>query len=307
MKNPEHNYARGFLYGLTAYIIWGAFPIIISGLGFASAFEITSWRIIFGFLTGLLLVLFTKTFKSIIEVFKNKRNRIWVISSAALIFINWTIYVVAVSSKQVVEASLGYFINPLITILLAVFFLKEKLSKVQWVAVGFGAAAVTVLSFDYGRLPWIALSLAASFAVYGLAKNKLGGKVTALTSFAIESGLVVPIGIVQLIIIQFVGGGIMFASQGGWGSFGLAFYGVLTAIPLILFGSAARYVPLRFIGFMQYISPLLQFLVGVFYLHEPMPAARWFGFVLVWCGLAVLIFDAIRGTRNQIVTKRESQ
>lgn len=307
MRSPEHNYVRGFTLGLTAYFIWGGFPIIISMLGFASPFEIISWRIIFGFLTGLILVAYTKTFKSIVAVFRNRRNLRWVLASTFLIFLNWSIYVIAVASQQVVEASLGYFINPLLTILLAVVFLREKLGKAQWVAVGFGLVAVVVLSFDYGRLPWIALSLAATFGVYGLAKNKLGSQVTALTSFAIESGLVVPIGIFQLVLVDLIGGGLMFASQGAWGSFGLIFYGVLTAIPLILFGSAARYVPLRYIGFMQYISPLLQFLVGILYLQEPMPAARWFGFILVWCGLAVLIFDAVRGSRNHIVTKREAQ
>jgi chloramphenicol-sensitive protein RarD len=307
MRSPEHNYVRGFTLGLTAYFIWGGFPIIISMLGFASPFEIISWRIIFGFLTGLILVAYTKTFKSIVAVFRNRRNLRWVLASTFLIFLNWSIYVFAVASQQVVEASLGYFINPLLTILLAVVFLREKLGKAQWVAVGFGLLAVVVLSFDYGRLPWIALSLAATFGVYGLAKNKLGTQVTALTSFAIESGLVVPIGIFQLVLVDLIGGGIMFASQGFAGSFGLVFYGVLTAIPLILFGSAARYVPLRYIGFMQYISPILQFLVGILYLQEPMPAARWFGFILVWCGLAVLIFDAVRGSRNQIVTKRKAQ
>ncbi len=307
MKNPEHNYARGFLFGLTAYIIWGGFPIIIGMLSFASAFEIISWRIVFGFLTGVLLLVITRQFRSIFEVFKNKSNLLWVAASAILIFVNWSIYVIAVASHHVVEASLGYFINPLLTILLAVIFLKEKLGRAQWVAVGFGLIAVIVLSFDYGRLPWIALSLATSFGVYGLAKNKLGGKVKALTSFTIESGFVVPLAILQLILVDLIGGGLMFASQGIGGSAGLVAYGLLTAIPLILFGTAAQYVPLRFIGFMQYISPILQFLVGIFYFQEPMPAARWFGFILVWCGLAVLIIDALRGTRNQIVTKRQAQ
>lgn len=307
MKNPEHNYARGFLFGLTAYIIWGGFPIIIGMLGFASAFEIISWRIVFGFLTGVLLLLVTRQFRSVFEVFKNKSNLLWVAASAILIFVNWSIYVIAVASHHVVEASLGYFINPLLTILLAVIFLKEKLGRAQWVAVGFGLIAVIVLSFDYGRLPWIALSLATSFGVYGLAKNKLGGKVKALTSFTIESGFVVPLAILQLILVDLIGGGLMFASQGIGGSAGLVAYGLLTAIPLILFGTAAQYVPLRFIGFMQYISPILQFLVGIFYFQEPMPAARWFGFILVWCGLSVLIVDALRGTRNQIVTKRQAQ
>ena len=307
MKNPEHNYARGFFFGLSAYIIWGGFPIIIGLLSFASAFEIISWRIIFGFITGVGLLLLTKNLKSIAVVFRDRRAITWVIASAVLIFINWSIYVIAVASHQVVEASLGYFINPLITILLAVFFMKEKLPRTQWIAVGFGTVAVLVLSFDYGRLPWIALSLALSFGVYGLAKSKVGNKVKALTSFTIESGLVTPLAIVQLILVNLIGGGLMFASQGAVGSAGLVAYGFLTAIPLILFGTAAQLVPLRFIGFMQYISPILQFLVGILYFHEPMPAARWFGFVLVWCGLAVLIFDAVRGTRNHIVTKRESQ
>ena len=304
-KDP--GFGRGLLFGFGSYLIWGSFPLIITMLAFASPLEIVTWRIVFGFLVAALLTTITKSWPAIIGVLKDKNLMKWMALATIFIASNWIAYVIGVASQQTIQTALGYFINPLVTILLAVFFLKEKLGRAQWIAVGFGAAAVIVLSFDYGRLPWIALSLAASFGVYGLAKNKLGGKVTALTSFAIESGLVMPLGILQLILVDLIGGGLMFASQGVGGSLGLVGYGVLTAIPLILFGSAARYVPLRYIGFMQYISPILQFLVGILYLNEPMPAARWFGFVLVWCGLAVLIFDAIRGTRNQIVTKRESQ
>ena len=262
-------------------------------LGFANPFEIVVWRIVFGFLTAVVLIAATRSIKSLREVFKSKTNITWIAASSLFIFINWLVYVIAISEHHIVEASLGYFINPLVTVLLAVIFLKEKLSAFQWAAVGFGALAVIVLTFDYGRLPWIALTLAGSFGIYGLAKNKLGGKVTALNSFAIESGFVVPIAIVQLVLVQTIGGGIMFASQGGWGMAGLAMYGAMTAIPLILFGAAAQHLPLRFMGFMQYLTPIIQFTLALAVFHEPMPTARWLGFGLVWVSLVILSFEAL--------------
>ena len=298
MNDPGHDYARGLPLGLTAYFIWGSFPLVISMLGFASPYEIVVWRVVFGFLTAVLLIAVTKNFKSLRETFKNRANITWIAASAIFIFINWLVYVIAISEHHVVESSLGYFINPLVTILLAVVFLREKLSPVQWVAMSFGALAVIVLTIDYGRPPWIALILAGSFGIYGLAKNKLGGKVSALNSFAIESGFVVPIAIVQLILIQIIGGGILFASQGVLGMAGLAMYGALTAIPLILFGAAAQHLPLKVMGFMQYIAPIIQFTLGLVVFNEPMPTARWLGFGLVWFSLAILSFDMIR-SRNQ--------
>jgi chloramphenicol-sensitive protein RarD len=298
VNDPGHDYARGLPLGLTAYFIWGSFPLVIAMLGFASPYEIVVWRVVFGFLTAVLLIAVTKNFKSLRETFKNKANITWIAASAIFIFINWLVYVIAISEHHVVEASLGYFINPLVTILLAVFFLREKLSPVQWVAMSFGALAVIVLTIDYGRPPWIALILAGSFGIYGLAKNKLGGKVSALNSFAIESGFVVPIAIVQLILIQIIGGGILFASEGVLGMAGLAMYGALTAIPLILFGAAAQHLPLKVMGFMQYIAPIIQFTLGLVVFNEPMPTARWLGFSLVWLSLAILSFDMIR-SRNQ--------
>ncbi|MCF8536001.1 MAG: EamA family transporter RarD [Rhodoluna sp.] len=298
MNDPGHDYARGLPLGLTAYFIWGSFPLVISMLGFASPYEIVVWRVVFGFLTAALLIAVTKNFKSLRETFKNRANVTWIAASAIFIFINWLVYVIAISEHHVVESSLGYFINPLVTILLAVVFLREKLSPVQWVAMSFGALAVIVLTIDYGRPPWIALILAGSFGIYGLAKNKLGGKVSALNSFAIESGFVVPIAIVQLFLIQSIGGGILFASQGVLGMAGLAMYGALTAIPLILFGAAAQHLPLKVMGFMQYIAPIIQFTLGLVVFQEPMPTARWLGFGLVWFSLAILSFDMIR-SRNQ--------
>lgn len=289
-----HNYARGFSLGLTAYFIWGSFPLVIAMLGFASPYEIVVWRVVFGFLTAILLIAITKNFRALRDVFKNKVNIAWIAASSVFIFINWLVYVIAISEHHVVESSLGYFINPLVTILLAVIFLREKLSRLQWVAVGFGALAVTVLTFDYGRPPFIALILAASFGIYGLAKNKLGGKVSALNSFAIESSFVLPVAAVQLLLVHLIGGGIMFASQGVAGAAGLAMYGALTAIPLILFGAAAQHLPLRFMGFMQYLTPIIQFTLGLVVFQEPMPTARWLGFGLVWVSLVILSADMLR-------------
>lgn len=289
-----HNYARGFSLGLTAYFIWGSFPLVIAMLGFASPYEIVVWRVVFGFLTAILLIAITKNFRALRDVFKNKVNIAWIAASSVFIFINWLVYVIAISEHHVVESSLGYFINPLVTILLAVIFLREKLSRLQWVAVGFGALAVAVLTFDYGRPPYVALILAGSFGIYGLAKNKLGGKVSALNSFAIESGFVLPVAAVQLVLVHLIGGGIMFASQGVAGIAGLAMYGALTAIPLILFGAAAQHLPLRFMGFMQYLTPIIQFTLGLVVFQEPMPTARWLGFGLVWVSLVILSADMLR-------------
>jgi chloramphenicol-sensitive protein RarD len=287
---------RGLFLGVSAYLIWGSFPLIIIMLSFASPLEVVTWRIVFGFLVAAILTTVTKSWSAIASVFSNKNQMKWMILATGFIGLNWTVYVIGVQNQQTIETSLGYFINPLVTILLAVFFLGEKLSRLQWVATGFGALAVVVLSFDYGRLPWIALVLAISFGIYGLAKNKLGGRVTAINSFAIESGLLMPLAILQITLLQ-ISGGLKFAQNGPWGSAGLIFFGVMTAIPLILFGTAAKLLPLRYLGFIQYMTPIIQFGIAIFVFQEPMPAARWVGFALVWTGLVLLIFDALRTAR----------
>lgn len=289
----EKNTAKGLSFGLSAYLIWGSFPLIISALAFAGPWEIVVWRIVFGFLTAAVLIALRKDFKQLIVIMKNWNQFKWVIVSTVLIMVNWQIYVIAIVEHHVIESSLGYFINPLVTIGLAVVFLKERLSKLQWAAVAFGFIAVIVLTFDYGRLPWLALSLAFSFAVYGLAKSKLGGQVSAVNSFALESGLLVPVAIIQLWLVALTPTGITFLTKGFWGAAGLGFYGVMTAVPLILFGLAAQHLPLRYIGFMQYLTPSIQFVLALTVFHEPMPSARWIGFGLVWFALVLLSVDLV--------------
>ena len=289
---------KGIGYGLSAYLIWGSFPLVIAMLSFADPFEIVVWRVIFGFAFGLAVILVTRKFSEYLSVFKQPKQLLWISLAAVVIYINWQVYVYAVADNHVLEASLGYFINPLVTIALATIFLKEKLNVLQWVAVGLGGVAVLILTFNYGQPPVIALTLALSFGIYGLAKNRLGGKVSALSSFTVETTLLLPLGIVQLVVLA----GIMqiqFGYAGLAPSLGLAAYGVLTAIPLLLFGAAAKRVPLSYIGFMQYLTPTLQFLLGLIVFQEPMPAARWLGFAMVWFALSILSFDALRQLRNR--------
>ena len=289
---------KGIGYGLSAYLIWGSFPLVIAMLSFADPFEIVVWRVIFGFAFGLAVILVTRKFSEYLSVFKQPKQLLWISLAAVVIYINWQVYVYAVAENHVLEASLGYFINPLVTIALATIFLKEKLNALQWVAVGLGGVAVLILTFNYGQPPVIALTLALSFGIYGLAKNRLGGKVSALSSFTVETTLLLPLGIVQLVVLA----GMMqiqFGYAGLAPSLGLAAYGVLTAIPLLLFGAAAKRVPLSYIGFMQYLTPTLQFLLGLVVFQEPMPAARWLGFAMVWFALSILSFDALRQLRNR--------
>jgi chloramphenicol-sensitive protein RarD len=300
-KDP--GYGRGLLVGVSAYLIWGSFPLIIAMLEFASPYEIVVWRIVFGFLVAAALITFTKSWSDLVAVVKQPKLMVWVVASSFFIMANWQIYVIAISEHHVVESALGYFINPLITILLAVVLLRERLRKLQWAAVAMGAVAVTVLTLDYGRLPWIALALAGSFGIYGLAKSKLGGKVSAVNSYALESGILLPVAAIQGSIIGALSPGLQFGANGFWGAAGLIFFGVMTAVPLIMFGTAAKHLPLSMIGLLQYMTPTIQFILALTVFREEMPPARWVGFVIVWLGLGFLTADMLRQARNHARSK----
>jgi chloramphenicol-sensitive protein RarD len=287
---------KGFAYALGAYLIWGSFPLFITMLGFAPVSEVVGWRIIWGFATAAVLITANRGWAEIGRVLRNRKLMLWLVLAAILILVNWEVYVIGVLQHQVVQSSLGYFINPLVTILLAVVFLGERLRKLQWAAVGLGVIAVTILTLDYGQLPWIALSLALSFGFYGLVKSKLAGQISALNSYAIESLLVVPVAVAQIAV--FAGDKPLAFGQDFWQSAGLITFGVMTAVPLILFGSAAARLPLSYVGFMQYLTPSLQFILALVVLGEPMPTVRWIGFTIVWAGLGLLIADATRSLRK---------
>ena len=295
---PRSQSSAGLAFGLSAYLIWGSFPLIINAAKFANPFEVVVWRVVFGFLFAALLVSVMGKWRGILSLVRSPKSLRWVAVASFFIFVNWTVYVVAVSTANVIETSLGYFINPLITVLFAVLILKEKLRRMQWVALSIGLLAVLVLTFDYGRPPWIALALAISFGTYSLAKNKVGGKVGALQSFTIESGMVLPFALVLLFMVS--QDAALAIGSGVWETSVLVAFGILTAIPLILFGAAASRIPLATIGFIQYLTPILQFSAGYFLLGEPMPPVRWIGFALVWFSLFVLTTDALRRKRPDL-------
>jgi chloramphenicol-sensitive protein RarD len=208
--------------------------------------------------------------------------------AATLIAVNWGTYIYGVNSDRVVETALGYFITPLVVILLGVGVLRERLRPLQWGAVAIGAVAVGVLTVDYGRLPWIALTLAGSFSLYGLVKKQVG--LPPADGLLLESGV---LALPALIFLLVQGGGSTFTSAGPTHTALLVVSGVATVFPLLMFAGSANRIPLYGIGMIQYIAPLLQFTLGVFIFHEPMPAARWAGFALIWCALAVFTADAL--------------
>jgi chloramphenicol-sensitive protein RarD len=292
------SHSTGLLLGVSAYLIWGSFPLIISATKFANPFEVVVWRVVFGFLFAALVLTIIRGWGKIVELLRSPKQLRWLAVASIFIFINWETYVVAVATGNTIESSLGYFINPLITIVFAVVFLGERLRTPQWIALGIGFIAVAVLTFDYGRPPWIAFVLAISFAIYSLAKNKVGGKIQATQSFALESLLVIPIALGQLVFLASMEPITLLDSPGN--AFVLIGFGIMTAVPLILFGAAASRIPLSTIGFIQYMTPVLQFLTAFFILREPMPAVRWIGFGLVWLSLIVLTFDAIRNKRKSL-------
>ena len=217
--------------------------------------------------------------------------------AGVLIYVNWQTYVYATLSNQVVEASLGYFINPIVTVFLGVLVLRERLNATQWVAVGISIVAVIVLAIGYGQLPWIALVLAFSFGFYGLIKKRVGRRVDAVSGLTLETAWLAPLAVVQLVFVAMTTG-LTMGTVSAWHTTLLLLAGAVTAVPLLLFAAASRRLPLIYMGFIQYFAPFIQFLVGVVVLQEPMPPERWIGFGLVWVALIVLTFDLVRGVRT---------
>jgi chloramphenicol-sensitive protein RarD len=276
---------KGIWNGLAAYALWGFFPIYWKLLHEVPALQVIGHRISWSFILLIAVILLTKQWKEFrTAALVPKVIGIYAIAGV-LLSINWLIYVWGVNSDFIVETSLGYFINPLISVLLGVVFLRERLRTMQWIPVGLAAAGVIYLTVTYGRLPWIALSLAFSFGIYGLVKKL--APLGSLYGLTLETALVFPIALIYLAFVGFNGAG-SFLREGLLTDLLLIGTGVVTSIPLLMFASAARQIPLTMIGVLQYIAPTLQFLIGVFLYHEPFDQSRLIGFSLVW--LALIIF-----------------
>jgi len=291
-RAPRSEQSTGLIFAVLAYSLWGLLPLYFILLVPTSALEVVAWRVLFSLVFCALILTVTRKWRSFAGVLRKPRV-VWTMGLAGLlIFVNWQTYVFAALSGHVVEAALGYFINPIVTVFLGVLVLRERLRVVQWVAVGISLLAVVVLTIGYGSLPWISLVLAFSFGFYGLIKKRVGGAVDAVAGLTIETAWLAPIALIQLIVVSAMSG-LTFGTVSPWHTVGLLATGVVTAVPLLFFAAAARRLPLSFLGLIQYFAPVLQFLVGVFILHEPMPPERWVGFGLVWLALLVLTVDMV--------------
>ena len=284
----------GLLFGISAYSLWGAFPLYWPLLEPANPLEIVSHRAVWTLVFCFIVLAATKALKSTLVTLKRPTVAVKLFLSSLLISINWLVYIWATNNEHVVEASLGYYINPLIIIGFGVIFLKEKMRPLQWAAVSIATIGVLVLTFDYGRLPWIALALALSWGSYGLIKKQLG--LGALEGLAIETFISSFFYLAYLIYIGYQGTG-QFGHS--WGLTALLISaGAVTAIPLLLFNGSTNRLPFTTIGLLQYITPTLQFSIGVWVLNEDMPTARWIGFLIIWAALVTLAIDLIRSSRT---------
>jgi chloramphenicol-sensitive protein RarD len=288
---------RGFLLGAAAYAMWGLFPLYWPLLKPATAVEILAHRVFWSLVVMLLLVAVLGRSRRLRAVIAHRRTLGILAFAALVIAVNWGAYIWGVNNGHVVETSLGYFINPLVTVLMGVVVLGERLRRLQWVALGIAFVAVVGLTVEYGRPPWVALALAFSFAFYGLAKKK--ANVGAVESLSVETLILAPVaaGYILWLMAQ---GTSTFGTEGVGHAVLLTTTGVVTAIPLICFGAAATRVSLTTIGLLQYLAPTIQFALGVLVFREAMPAMRWVGFVLVWIALAIFTYEAITHRRRQL-------
>jgi len=294
---------RGLGYGSAAYLLWGLFPLYWPLLEPAGPIEILADRMLWSLLFVAVLLTVCRGWREVRLIAADRRQLTRLTLAAVLVTVNWGVYIWGVNTGHVVETSLGYFINPLLTILLGVLVLAERLTRLQWTAVGIATLAIVVLTVDYGRLPWIALTLAASFAGYGFFKKRVSAG--AMQTLAIET--MVLAGPALITLLELAGQSrLAFGHHGAGHAALLAGTGVVTAVPLLLFGAGARRLPLSTMGLLQYLAPVLQFAVGVGIRHEPLPPARLAGFGLVWIALLVLTADALRRRRRPAEQRSEA-
>jgi len=294
-----HYNKTGIFFGIAANTLWGLFPLYWPLLKEASALEIVSHRAVWSLVFCAMILAFNKKLIYTLKLLNKDGVALRLTFAAALISVNWIVYIWAVNHQHVVEAALGYYINPLVMIAFGTLFLHEKLSRLQWFAIAIAAVGAVVLTVDYGRLPWVAIALATSWGTYGFVKKKLG--LESMMGLALET----------LIALPFYAGYIIFLQTNGEGQLGKSLHmtlllmgaGIVTAIPLLLFNGAANRVPYSLMGLFQYITPTLTFAIGVWLRHEEMPTARWIGFFVIWIALIALAIDLVKSgssTNNRV-------
>ncbi|WP_453985719.1 EamA family transporter RarD [Brevibacterium casei] len=300
---PDENAFRrlGLIYGSSAYLLWGLLPLLFAAAAPTGALELVANRVIWALVFCAILLVFARGFARTWQIVKSG-STFWLLAVAAvLIAINWTTFIYGIDTGHLVEISLGYYLNPLISIGLGVVFLKERLRPLQWAAVGFGLVAVIIVGLGLGRVPYLAFSVALSFGFYGLVKNKVGAKVGALEGMTIETAILALPSLAYLGVLA-ANGTQTFTGYGALHVVIVLLTGPVTAIPLILFGAAARRIPLSWIGMLQYIAPTLQFIIGITILGEAMSTTRWIGFFVIWIAVILLCTDMVRHSRRPPTT-----
>ena len=287
---------RGTAYGVLAYGIWGAFPLYFAALAPAGAWEILAHRIIWTLVVCALALAVLRDVAWVRGFLRNRRLVLGISAAALVLSLNWVVYVYAVLTARTYEAALGYFLNPLITIALGVLVLRERLRPLQWAAVAVGLVAVVVMAVGGGAFPWIAVVLALSFGSYGLLKNRVGRSLDALHSLVAETAVMAPVAVGILAVLVSTGA-TTFLGHGAGHTALLVASGVVTAVPLLFFAAAARRIPLVTIGLLQFLTPVLQLVVGVVVLDEDVSGPRWVGFAIVWVALVLLTVDSLRSAR----------
>jgi chloramphenicol-sensitive protein RarD len=285
------------ILGLAAWILWGFFPLYWPLLEPSGAVEILAHRIFWSMIVMLGVVVATRRRERLRATLADRRTRRLLAVAAVLITVNWGTYIWGVNNHHVVETSLGYFINPLVSVLLGVVVLGERLRALQWAALGLAAVAVLALTVEYGHPPWVALVLAFSFGSYGLAKKKANAG--AVESLVVETLVVSPAALGYVVFLMATGAS-TFGGHGTGHALLLAGTGLITVIPLLCFGGAATRIPLSTLGLMQYLTPSVQFVLGILVFHEPMPAMRWVGFGLIWLALVLFTAETLRHRRHQL-------
>ena len=298
--NESTRQRDGFLAAAAAYGLWGLLPAYFVALDPSGPVEILALRIVLSLIFCLVILAIMRRLPRTTALLRDRNILKLSALAAVLILINWSVYVYASLNQFIVEAALGYFINPLVTVALGVIVLKEKLRPLQWGALSLAVAAVAVLAVGYGSVPVISLTLAFSFGFYGFVKNRMGPVVKALDSLTLETLWLTPIAL-GLLVWVYLTSGLTLGTLGPWHTALLLMAGAVTSIPLLFFGAAARRLPLSVIGLMQYLAPIMQFTFGVAIMGEPMPLERWIGFSLVWVALVILSVDALSHRRNRLL------
>lgn len=292
---PARQQTIGLLFALGGFGIWGLLPLYLRLIGATGTVELVAWRIVLSLGFCILVIALMHRWAPLARTLRHRRAMLILGLASFLVFINWALFVLSIEMHRALEASLGYYLNPLLSMVLGMLFFGERLRPLQWLAAGFALAACLVMAVAYGEVPWISIGLAVSFGLYGMVKKTLSEHLDALTGLTIETMWLAPIGIAGLILIG-LGPGLTMGHVSPAHTILLSLAGAVTSVPLVLFAGATARLRLVEVGIVQFLTPTMQFLIAVAVFHEPMPTSRWLAFGIVWLAIAVFATDLVRAS-----------